>query len=120
MRKYLEIISRIAEDIPAGKYHLTKIFSFILSLFIVIPFIILDINLIAIYYDLCVLLLVIFSILFSLLIIIYTKFYTDAFYGNEFINKDEAKRIIIVNSIIAFILGIIIFTISMIIRGEIA
>lgn len=118
MRKYFEICSRIAEDIPAGKYHLTKIFSFILGLFIILPLIIIDFNLVLIYYDLSILLLVIFSVLFAALIIIYTKFYTDAFLHEEFIKKEESKTILIGNTIIAIILGIIVFIISMVIRGE--
>lgn len=89
--------------------------SFVLSIFIILPLLLVDINLLYLYYDYEIWLVFGLVLLFLLLVILNTKFLSDIYKKkyNEYINL---KLIYIKNILIADIIAIIIFVLYLILR----
>lgn len=99
------------------KFYLVKLASFIMALIIVLPFVLIDINLLQMYYDLEMVLFIFLSLMIIALAMLYTKFVMDASRHNEYISdKDKIRSIYIVNLTFSIIMAIVVFTLYTVIR----
>ena len=116
INNYFDILKSIEENIKLKTIIINRLVSFVLAAFIVLPFVLIDVNLLYLYYDLEKLLVIILIILFVLLIFLYTHFYLVSF--KEYLINDYNKRkyIYFVNIIGSSLMGLLVFIIYLIAR----
>ena len=79
LNNYFEFVEDIDKNIPFKKRLLYKLISLLLSIFFILPIVLIDINLLTLYYDLELLLVIILHLSFIVLVMLYTKFLLDCY-----------------------------------------
>lgn len=112
INNYLTIIKEIEEKSSTKDFYLNKLYSFILSLFFVLPFVAITINLMIIYYSLFIAGIFILIALAIILVFLYTKFNLDIILKKyEIENKGYVKNIYYINLFLIFIFIIVLIII---------
>ncbi len=108
--KSREISKNINDNTSSKIYWLSKLSAFVLALLLVLPVMLIDLNLLTLYYDLRPILIVILALSFVAIVEIYTKFYLDLFYHHEIIkDKKDFKYVLLTNLIYSLIVCFVLF-----------
>lgn len=109
VNEYVKAMETIDRSIDKKRLYITKILSFLLAVFLVTPIVVIDANLLALYYDLERTLIIILGICFVGIVMLYTRFYSNTL-------KCQNKYIYLVNLLYSFVLATIVVTIVLIMR----
>ncbi len=115
-KKFMMLYNEIEDNIPSKKRILYKILSFIIAIFFVLPFVLLDINLLYLYYELEILLVIILHVLFIMLVMIYIKFLLSFIKEYNLESYKNKKYFYFVGLIFSLILVIITFIFYLFLR----
>ncbi len=115
-KKFLALYDEIEGIVPTKKRILYNLLSLIISAFFILPFVLLDINLLYLYYELEILLIIILHILFIILIMIYIKFLLSFIKQYELETYSNKNTFYIVGFIFSLVVVVITFTIYLILR----
>lgn len=116
LKNYTSFNNEIKDKVPLKKIVLNKISAFILSFLIVLPFILLDIDLIQLYYELQVLLVLILCVCFVSLVFLYTFFYISTFKTFDLENYNKRFCVYKFNLILSSIFSLFIFLLFLLAR----
>lgn len=111
INNYLINLSKINDKITL----LDKLSSLILSIFIITPIVLIDVNLLYLYYDAEILLIIILILCFNILVLLYTKF-NIVIYKKNTNDISKFTNLYIINVILSLFISIIIFIIYIIAR----
>lgn len=94
LKNYSNETKKIDNNISFKSYVLCKLYAFIIAIFFILPIIILDINLINIYYDLELFLIVLLHICFIAIMMIQEKFYLEILKNKNILPDDINQKAI--------------------------
>lgn len=117
LKNYLEFLDSVEKSVPLKKRILYKIVSLLLGIFFILPIILIDVNLLYLYYDLEIILVLILHLSFVVLIMLYSKFIVDCYKGYEIEMYDKRKSYYLFNLIWSAAIALIIFIIYLISRS---
>lgn len=117
LKNYLEFLDSVEKSVPLKKRILYKIVSLLLGIFFILPIILIDVNLLYLYYDLEIILVLILHLSFVALIMLYSKFIVDCYKGYEIEMYDKRKSYYLFNLIWSAAIALIRFIIYLISRS---
>lgn len=117
LNNYFCFIEDIDKNIPFKKRLLYKIISLLLSIFFILPIVLIDINLLTLYYDLELLLVIILHLSFIALVMLYTKFLLDCYKPLELSLYQNRSSMYLFNLGWSGITALIVFIIYLISRS---
>lgn len=117
LKKYLILFKEIRKKVSYKTLLLNNLISFLMGWFFILPFVLLDVNLLYLYYDLEILLVLLLHIFFVCLMIITTKFFLDSIKPYAIDSYENKKSVYIVVLISSIIIASIVFSIYLVLRS---